>query len=93
MSALIASVTQEKEAVVTTLDETRHGLEDGDFVTFAEVQGMTQLNGCEAVKVKVLGRFLFFYFTPLFISDSKILEFIFFPTKIKKRALHFLHCC
>ena len=36
---------QDSEGLVTCLDETRHGLEDGDFVTFTEVQGMTELNG------------------------------------------------
>ena len=31
----------------------RHGLEDGDFVTFTEVEGMTQLNGCKPRKITV----------------------------------------
>ena len=42
--------------MVTCLDETRHGLEDGDFVTFTEVKGMEQLNGCEPRKVTVKGQ-------------------------------------
>ena len=44
---------------MTCLDETRHGLEDGDFVTFTEVQGMTELNGCEPRKVSVKGPYTF----------------------------------
>jgi ubiquitin-activating enzyme E1 len=44
---------------VTCLDETRHGLEDGDFVTFSEVKGMTELNGCEPRKVTVKGPYTF----------------------------------
>ena len=40
---------------MTCLDETRHGLEDGDFVTFTEVQGMQELNDCEPRKVTVKG--------------------------------------
>lgn len=44
---------------MTCLDETRHGLEDGDFVTFAEVQGMEELNGCEPRKVTVKGPYTF----------------------------------
>jgi len=44
---------------VTCLDETRHGLEDGDFVTFREVQGMEELNGCEPRKVSVKGPYTF----------------------------------
>ena len=46
---------QSKDGVVATVDETKHGLEDGDFVTFSEVQGMTELNGCDPIKIKVLG--------------------------------------
>lgn len=40
---------------MTCLDETRHGLEDGDFVTFSEVKGMESLNGCEPRKVTTKG--------------------------------------
>ena len=47
--------------VVTTVDETRHGYETGDYVTFSEVQGMTELNGCEPREVKVLGRSTCYY--------------------------------
>jgi len=56
---MIASVTNDKESIVTCLDETRHGLEDGDYVTFSEVQGMTELNGSEPRKIKVLGPYTF----------------------------------
>ncbi|KAK7060226.1 E1 ubiquitin-activating protein [Paramarasmius palmivorus] len=49
----------DSEGLVTCLDETRHGLEDGDFVTFSEVQGMTELNGCEPRKVSVKGPYTF----------------------------------
>jgi ubiquitin-activating enzyme E1 len=45
--------------LVTCLDESRHGLEDGDFVTFTEVQGMTYLNGCNPRKVIVKGPYTF----------------------------------
>jgi hypothetical protein len=51
--------------MVTCLDETRHGLEDGDFVTFTEVKGMEQLNGCEPRKVTVKGQSAFRYATIL----------------------------
>ena len=52
-----ASVTQEEEGVVAAMDEVRHGFEDGDFVTFSEVEGMTELNGCKPMKIKVKGFF------------------------------------
>ncbi|KAF4526242.1 hypothetical protein B566_EDAN001927, partial [Ephemera danica] len=59
VSAMVASISHDEDGVVTCLDETRHGLEDGDYVTFAEVQGMTELNRCEAKKVRVMGPYTF----------------------------------
>lgn len=53
MSTMISSITQEEEGVVAAQDETRHGFEDGDHVTFSEVEGMTELNGCKPMKIKV----------------------------------------
>lgn len=49
---------QDEEGIVTTLDETRHGLEDGDYVTFSEVEGMEELNGSEPRKISVKGKVL-----------------------------------
>ena len=46
---------QSAEGLVTTLDESRHNLEDGDYVTFSEIKGMEELNGCEPRKVTVKG--------------------------------------
>lgn len=31
--------------MISTHDEKRHGFEDGDTVTFSEVEGMTEVNG------------------------------------------------
>lgn len=59
ISNMVASVTKDTEGVVTCLDETRHGMEDGDYVAFSEVQGMVELNGCEPRKIKVLGPYTF----------------------------------
>lgn len=59
VSAMVASISRDCEGVVTCLDDTRHGMEDGDYVTFSEVQGMTELNGCEPIKIKVLGPYTF----------------------------------
>lgn len=59
LSGMVVSVNKDEEGLVTTLDETRHGLEDGDYVTFSEVQGMEELNGCEPRKVTVKGPYTF----------------------------------
>ena len=59
LSGMIVSIANDQEGLVTTLDETRHGLEDGDFVTFSEVQGMDAINGCEPRRVTVKGPYTF----------------------------------
>lgn len=46
---------QDSPGVVTCLDEARHGFENGDFVSFSEVQGMVELNGSQPMEIKVLG--------------------------------------
>ncbi|KAF8165027.1 ubiquitin activating enzyme [Crassisporium funariophilum] len=71
MTGMIVSVDKDKEGVVTCLDETRHGLEDGDFVTFTEVQGMTELNGCEPRKISVKGPYTFSIGDTSNLSDYK----------------------
>jgi len=55
----VASITADADGIVTCLDETRHGLETGDMVTFAEVKGMDGLNGCEPRAVTVKGPYSF----------------------------------
>jgi len=59
-SGMVAAITKSNDqSVVTCLDETRHNLEDGDYVTFTEIKGMTELNGCEPRKISVLGPYTF----------------------------------
>ncbi|OMJ65825.1 hypothetical protein SteCoe_37567 [Stentor coeruleus] len=53
----ISSVSKESEAIVTCLSQ--HFLETGDCVTFKNVQGMTELNSFESVKVTVVNDFSF----------------------------------
>uniref|UniRef100_A0A6A7G6M5 E1 ubiquitin-activating enzyme n=1 Tax=Hirondellea gigas TaxID=1518452 RepID=A0A6A7G6M5_9CRUS len=58
LTAIIESVSQDAESVVTVMDESRHGLSDGHYVTFSEVEGMTELNGAE-FKIKYIGPYAF----------------------------------
>ncbi|KAK9481369.1 hypothetical protein V1514DRAFT_300802 [Lipomyces japonicus] len=44
---------------IAVLDDTRHGLEDGDYVKFSEVEGIPSLNDGLPRKVKVLGPYAF----------------------------------
>lgn len=57
LSGIISSI--ELDGTVAALDETRHGLEDGDWVKFSEVQGMDQLNDGEPREIKVTGPYTF----------------------------------
>jgi ubiquitin-activating enzyme E1 len=41
----IAGITQEERGLVCLHEEKKHGLNDGDTVTFREVRGMTEING------------------------------------------------
>jgi len=59
VTAMIANVTNDEVGVVTCLDEARHNLQDGDYVTFAEVEGMVELNQCEPIPIKVTGPYTF----------------------------------
>lgn len=43
----IAGITQEERGLVCLHEEKKHGLNDGDTVSFREVQGMTEINGKE----------------------------------------------
>ncbi|ORY32545.1 putative ubiquitin activating enzyme [Naematelia encephala] len=58
-TGMIVYIEDGPESVVTCLDETRHGLEDGDFVTFSEIKGMEALNGCEPRKITTKGPYAF----------------------------------
>ncbi len=44
---LVIVALQDNPAVVTCLENERHGLEDGDVVVFSEVVGMERINGEE----------------------------------------------
>ncbi|KAJ5327224.1 uncharacterized protein N7506_010326 [Penicillium brevicompactum] len=48
-----------EEGLVSALDESRHGLEDGDFVSFTEVEGMEGLNNSDPRKITVKGPYTF----------------------------------
>ena len=62
LSGMVVEIEEAEDALVTCLDETRHGLEDGDYVRFSEVEGMDiNSDGVEgARKVTVVGKYPFF---------------------------------
>lgn len=59
VSGMIVSIEKSAQGLVTTLDDSRHGLEDGDYVTFTEVKGMEGFDETEPRKVTVKGPYTF----------------------------------
>ncbi|KAI0404596.1 putative ubiquitin-protein ligase [Xylaria palmicola] len=57
VSGIVSSI--DEDGLVTALDETRHGLVDGDYVTFSELEGMEALNGAKPRKITVKGPYTF----------------------------------
>ena len=57
-SAIIVNITSEANGVVTVHEDKKHGFEDGDSVTFKEVQGMKEING-QTFEIKVLSPYSF----------------------------------
>ena len=57
LNGIVAGV--DESGLVSALDETRHGLEDGDYVTFTEVEGMEGLNDGTPRKITVKGPYTF----------------------------------
>ncbi|KFO38572.1 ubiquitin-like modifier-activating enzyme 1 [Fukomys damarensis] len=55
LSAVISVVTKDCPGVVTCLEEAQHGFESGDFVSFSQVQGMSELNDMRPIEIQVLG--------------------------------------
>ncbi|XP_039403623.1 ubiquitin-like modifier-activating enzyme 7 isoform X4 [Mauremys reevesii] len=57
--AYVQHISQGTPGVVTCRDGQGHGhgFADGDFVTFSDVEGMSQLNGCKPRAIHVLGEF------------------------------------
>lgn len=50
-SAVITSITKDTPGLITVHDAKRHDFNDGDFVVFREIEGMTELNICEPLKI------------------------------------------
>ncbi|EGG23006.1 ubiquitin activating enzyme E1 [Cavenderia fasciculata] len=58
-SYMISAVSQENPGVVTLVDEQKLQLQDGDTVSFKEINGMSQLNDLPPQKIKVISPFTF----------------------------------
>ncbi|KAE8895698.1 Ubiquitin-like modifier-activating enzyme 1 [Phytophthora fragariae] len=59
VSCLISSISNSAPPLITVSDDTRHGLETGDLVSFREVAGFPFLNDGKPREVSVIGPFTF----------------------------------
>jgi ubiquitin-activating enzyme E1 len=50
-SFIIVSISQEDSALVTVHEDKRHTYQEGDFVKFVEVEGMTEINNREPIEI------------------------------------------
>ncbi|CCH41012.1 ubiquitin-activating enzyme E1 [Wickerhamomyces ciferrii] len=57
LSGIVSDI--ESDGTVSVLDDNRHGLQDGDYVKFTEVQGLESLNDGQVYKVTVPGPYAF----------------------------------
>ncbi|XP_043830175.1 ubiquitin-like modifier-activating enzyme 1 [Dromiciops gliroides] len=90
LTAMVSMVTKDSPGVVTCLDETRHGFESGDFVSFTEIQGMSELNSSPPVEIKVLGPYTFSICDTTKFSDyvrGGIVQQVKVPRKINFKSL------
>ncbi|XP_067908159.1 ubiquitin-like modifier-activating enzyme 1 isoform X2 [Heterodontus francisci] len=67
--AIVTWIAKGNPGLVTCLDELRHGFQTGDYVTFSEIQGMTELNNCKPVEVQVNGPYSFLIHDTSSFSD------------------------
>jgi ubiquitin-activating enzyme E1 len=73
IEGIIANITTDNklEVIITCLDDHRHRLEDGDYVTFSELKAATELNDIKTpMKIRVIGPFSFAISLPDGVSLS-----------------------
>ena len=58
-SFIVVSATQTNPLIVTVHEDKRHKFQDGDYVKFNEVQGMTELNTLPPTQITVIDGFSF----------------------------------
>ena len=58
-SFIVVNATQTNPLIVTVHEDKRHKFQDGDYVKFNEVQGMTELNTLEPTQITVIDGYSF----------------------------------
>jgi len=71
LNAIVVNINKDEEGLVEVHEEKRHGFEDDDWVTFSEVEGMTEVNG-KLFQIKVVNPFKFKIGNTSKFSDYKM---------------------
>jgi ubiquitin-activating enzyme E1 len=58
-SFIVVAATQTNPCIITVHEDKRHKFQDGDYVKFVEVEGMTELNALPPTKIQVIDGFSF----------------------------------
>ncbi|XP_051873671.1 ubiquitin-like modifier-activating enzyme 1 isoform X2 [Pristis pectinata] len=56
---VVSCITKGNPGIVTCLERSGAGFQMGDFVTFSEVQGMTELNNCRPMEIQFIDPYSF----------------------------------
>lgn len=89
-SFIISNITNGNPGIVTVHEEKRHSYEDGDYVVFKEVEGMTEINNSAPMLIKFVSPYSFSIgdttnFTPY--TRQGIVELVKVPLKFEFRSL------
>ncbi len=58
-SFIVASITNDELATITVHEDKRHSYQEGDYVKFVEVEGMTEINNREPIEIVSVKPFSF----------------------------------
>ena len=58
-SFIISNISQDEQGLLTVHEDKRHSFEDGDYVKIVEVEGMTELNNREPIKITTVTPYSF----------------------------------
>jgi ubiquitin-activating enzyme E1 len=89
-SFIISNITKANPGIVTVHEEKRHTYQDGDWVVFKEVQGMSEINNLQPMEVKFVSPFSFSIGDTSAFSDytrEGIVEQVKVPTNFNFRSL------
>ena len=84
-SFIVASIDNREEPVVTFLDDKRYSFHDDSYIKFTEVQGMTQINETDPIRISVIDGFSFKLKLDTSKFDSYTREGIVVEVKVPKK--------